>query len=380
MITRRLSHKGKDVISRIVRFDTNPVREGRALDREVSRESTRASHFDSDRSESIDFDSCISPSHEQRPAAKAPDELLRSFIACGGDRRRSLSCDSTLDYDSCLSPVSTPRWTLCELEEFRQSASTKSFAELHALLLAGCITHFAARPGPDGHMTLEVCPTVKPKTVVISGSFNPIHYGHENLARRAVEQASGASGEYLFEISTLNVDKGPISAAEMERRVDLITKRGHSCMLTSATLFDAKSELFPNCIFAIGFDTYVRVINPKYYPRLIGGLDGTLARIEANGCEFFVGGRIAEGIYRSLAPSPLVGFRNDRSISLDVEFELVESSHESFRPKPVCKPTERNNIDLLCEEEPVSPIFTPIPEFRFDISSTQIRSQSLESP
>jgi hypothetical protein len=277
-----------------------------------------------------------------------------------------------------MSPVSTPRWTLSQFEDFKKSARSRCFSELHALLVEGSISHFVARPSDDAEKAFEICPRLRPKSVIVSGSFNPLHHGHENLARKAVQEAKDACGDYFFEISTFNVDKGAITAAEMERRVDFIVQRGHQCILSNATLFDAKAELFPNCIFAIGFDTYTRVINPKYYPRLTGGLDGTLARVEANGCEFFVGGRVSEGVYRSLTLHHSLRGIHDMDSSSDLELNMVELSQ---LPKPSGSTIQPVNAEqeFFCEEEPMSPLFTGLPQFRFDISSTQIRNGQFQS-
>jgi hypothetical protein len=230
--------------------------------------------------------------------------------------------------------------------------------------------------------------------VIVSGSFNPLHHGHEALARRAIEEEGGNScGEYFFEMSTINVDKGPLSYEEMEKRILYILDKGHPCMLTNAILFDAKAELFPNCIFAIGFDTYVRVVNPKYYPRINGGIDATMARIEANGCEFFVGGRLTEGEYRSLVPSPKSGRRSSspfmtptssqESLILEeqvseTDFELVELPPAGeYRGKAICL-KKNDDSHRVCKEESISPIFSGIPLFRHDISSTEIRNSMQE--
>ena len=361
------------MLSRIVRFEKEPIFEPHLPDRHASKGSALVLDDEINRNDSIDFDSCISPLCGGGRAWSDAGDLLRLASGSFGRQRRSISYDEGHDYDSCMSPVSTPRWTLSQFEEFRKSAQSRSFSELHAMLLEGCISHFVARPSDDAGKVLEICPKIRPKSVIVSGSFNPLHHGHENLARRAVHEANHACGDYYFEISTFNVDKGPIPAAEMERRVDYIIARGHHCILSNATLFDAKAELFPNCIFAIGFDTYTRVINPKYYPRLTGGLDGTLARVEANGCEFFVGGRVSEGVYRSLTLPPTVRRVHDMDGSSDLELNVVELPE---LPKPsgcTIQPVNAQQ-EFFCEEEPMSPLFTGLPQFRFDISSTQIRN------
>jgi len=357
----------------------------------------------------VDYDSCVSPTVNASSGETSPGDRFGSSLSINMMREHSHS-DADLgygdDFDSCLSPVSSPKWSMRDLETYMESNKSPSLRELHKLLVGGYITHFSATRDFSHHgMTLEVCPKVKPRTVIISGSFNPLHHGHEALARRAIgEEGENACGDYFFEMSTINVDKGPLSYEEMEKRVQYIIQRGHRCMLTNAILFDAKAELFPNCIFAIGFDTYIRVVNPKYYPRVTGGIDATMARIEAHGCEFFVGGRITQGEYRSLAPSPRNSLRRSSAVvtpttgrsitpssageSLVIlmssddgnatedqtDFQMVELPPASeYRGKAFCLKTSNNEFGQICKEEPISPIFTGIPLFRHDISSTEIR-------
>ena len=380
LLSRRVGRPGNEIISRIVRFDKESDSLTKLEVPSVPGNSPSQSTMDRAAMDDVpDYDSCVSPSClVERSKGDAVGRLslfLDKFRPQLASSEAPTMGESPDDFDSCLSPISTPKWTVHKLEDFKSSGVAPSFSELHSLLAEGCITHFSARPR-NGGKQLEVTPKIPPRTVIISGSFNPLHFGHESLAQRAVAEAPNSSGEYYFEISTVNVDKGTISAEEMERRVDYIIGRGHSCLITNAILFDAKSELFPNCIFAIGFDTYVRVVNPKYSPRVTGGIEATMARVEANGCEFFVGGRISEGVFRSLASSPKAG--NNLLMLTDdsqgVDFEIVEEpAPHKFRGPTKCVIPAEDDAIAMCNEQPMSPIFSGIPGFRHDISSTEIR-------
>jgi len=382
-----------DAMSRIVRFERDPD----MLMTPMATSTGRKGSCDSNVEGSLDYDSCVSPSLGINRSYTEPNERLAALVEKIHRGRSSSTTDSSGqdDYDSCLSPVHSPRWSHRDLDDFIKSNRNPSFTELHSLLLDGRISHFSACPSTEeiGGFKLAICPKVEPGTVIVSGSFNPLHHGHEALASRAVEeQGFGNPGKYFFEMSTVNVDKGPLSADEMEKRVSYIVSRGHCCMLTNALLFDAKSQLFPNCTFAIGFDTYIRVINPKYYPRVTGGIEATMARIEANGCEFFVGGRVTQGIYRTLLPSPRRNHSTPSATLLDSaensnEFDLVELPPASdYRGKAIClkritrddEPTNSTDFDA-CNEEPMSPIFSGITAFRHDISSTEIRNGSIKT-
>ena len=163
---------------------------------------------------------------------------------------------------------------------------------------------------------------------LLPGSFNPLHDGHIELA----DAASRALGmPVAFELSVSNVDKPPLAAAEVYRRLGQF--RGASTViLTRAETFIKKSELFPGCGFAIGWDTVTRLIQPRYYGDSQEAILRALAEMWGRGSRFAVGGRADDGgAFRSLS---------------DVDIP------DGFRP-----------------------MFTEIPEaeFRRDLSSTAIR-------
>jgi hypothetical protein len=163
------------------------------------------------------------------------------------------------------------------------------------------------------------------KTILLPGSFNPLHHGHERLLH-AAEETTGRSG--MLELSVTNVDKPPLEAAEVERRLDALKNR-YGIVLTSAPTFAEKVELFPDGWFAMGFDTAVRLLDPAYHE----DIEGMLKRFRDLGTHFVVGGRISDGKFMGV-----------ESLSIPPGFE-----------------------DL----------FISIPErlFREDISSTQLRGE-----
>ena len=59
----------------------------------------------------------------------------------------------------------------------------------------------------------------------------------------------------------------------------------------------------PGCSFVIGYDTYVRILNPRYYGDSIQNMEAALGQINAAGCGFVVGGRLAEGCFKEADPS-----------------------------------------------------------------------------
>ena len=130
-------------------------------------------------------------------------------------------------------------------------------------------------------------PTIGP-SAVLSGSFNPLHRGHWQLAAVA-ERKLGRP--VAFEISIANVDKPDIALGDLMARLDQFHGLD-AVAITRAATFEAKARLFPECIFVVGADTAIRILQPRCYGNDPERMHDALNTIRANGCRFLVGGRL----------------------------------------------------------------------------------------
>ena len=135
----------------------------------------------------------------------------------------------------------------------------------------------------DGRVTFAE----PPAGLLLSGSFNPLHAGHTELAALA-ERRFGRPAAY--EISVLNVDKPELPHEEVVRRMGQFAGRA-AVVLTRAPRFTEKSVLFPNCVFAVGADTAARVVDLRYHGDDSERMLAALSAIRTAGGRFFVAGR-----------------------------------------------------------------------------------------
>jgi nicotinic acid mononucleotide adenylyltransferase len=125
-------------------------------------------------------------------------------------------------------------------------------------------------------------------SILLPGSFNPVHEGHWKLAEAAARMAGAKAA---FELSITNVDKPPLPPEEIRRRADQFVWRA-ALWLTRAPTFVEKSALFPGACFVVGADTALRLVQPRYYQDSAERMTEALEAIRTRGCRFLVAGRV----------------------------------------------------------------------------------------
>ena len=203
-----------------------------------------------------------------------------------------------------------------------EKTNLRYLTEIKALL-AGQIPSFIK----EGNNHFE--PNGKFTGLILPGSFNPLHQGHKSLLSKAHELTKKPGA---YEISVKNVDKPDLQEKLISERLNQFGT-SNTVLVTASPLFSQKSDLFPGSTFVIGYDTALRLIDPKYYDNDVRQMHKSISHIMANECDFLVAGRVHKERFLGLS-----------SINIPIIF---------------------------------SEIFSEIPEseFRLDISSSEIRNR-----
>ncbi|CDW89124.1 uncharacterized protein loc101305073 [Stylonychia lemnae] len=178
----------------------------------------------------------------------------------------------------------------------------------------------------------EIADPILNNSVVLCGSFNPLHEGHLQLMHQA--QLHSGKNQIIYEISALNIDKGEIDEKSINDRIEQFDKPDMNVLVTKEPYFYKKALMIPNSAFVVGYDTYIRLIDIKYYMYSIQELERVLS------------------IFKNTGTSILVAGRLNQSTNL---FEYLDE------------------LSIRSVSEQYRDIFQPIKEFRVDISSTELR-------
>ena len=175
----------------------------------------------------------------------------------------------------------------------------------------------------NGSMELEG----KAPDALLPGSFSPMHQGHRGLAEAAMKITGIEVG---YELSVTNVDKPVLEDAEILKRLAQFEET-ETVVLTRAETFFKKARLFPGCTFVIGWDTAIRLVDPRYY-----GHDETEMIIALNDirrycCRFLVAGRQDDGVFRGLDEIPIPKYFQDMFMSIPESDFRVDLSSTDLR-------------------------------------------------
>ena len=176
----------------------------------------------------------------------------------------------------------------------RPGRSSAHMPDLIGRLIAGETSLVVIEPDAKKH-------TGPPEmAVVLAGSFNPLHTGHEQMLAAAARMTGR---QPVYELSVTNVDKPPIPREVVEERAAQLKGRAR-LVLTRAPTFEQKSALMPGSVFVIGYDTAARLFVERYYPPYDAANDPTRAgsgsalameTMRRNRCSFAVAGRVGPG-------------------------------------------------------------------------------------
>lgn len=183
--------------------------------------------------------------------------------------------------------------------------------------------HAAVRAGFAPLLTntpYKICIGEHDGNLLLPGSFNPVHSGHEQMLAIA-QELTGRAG--AFELAVRNADKPTLDYISLEERLARITDT--PVWLTNTAIFSEKARLFPNTIFALGVDTMRRIADLRFYQGQQGLLEEALEIFVQYNTSFIVFGR-AEG---------------GKFITLD-DINLPEVLRE--RCQPVAESDYRNDI------------------------------------
>ena len=135
------------------------------------------------------------------------------------------------------------------------------------------------------------------KRCIFPGSFNPLHAGHIEMVRQSFKLLST---RVWHEISIHNVEKSPLSWADLQNRMEQsFAHEGCAGLLVSkCPTFESKAHIFPGATFIVGADTINRISELRFYENQ-RHQESVFELFKDHQCDFLVFGRKIENRFRS---------------------------------------------------------------------------------
>ena len=176
---------------------------------------------------------------------------------------------------------------------------------------------------PDGKLSRAPLDDI----TLLSGSFNPLHDGHRELAKVAAQ----TTGETVyFELPLINADKDPIDLAEARQRA--VQFLGVApLVLSRAPLFSQKAKLFANTTFVVGADTAARLVALRFYDDDPSTLAASLGEVRDSGGRFLVAGRSSKGDFKTLEDIQVPASYRDLFVGIPEDAFNMDISSSAIR-------------------------------------------------
>ena len=159
----------------------------------------------------------------------------------------------------------------------------------------------------------------------IAGSLNPVTPAHRYMA--SVAHALRRSPIFLLNRTHPDKGNGNLSLAEVNARLKSCWRRVDVLVTEGMDFYAEKAEQLPRGTFAIGYDVFLKLVNPENPRRL-----SDLARIQATGSTFVVFARNGKRLDKSLIPD---GYAD---LFTDVKELFKDHPDPAWRNSPVVGP------------------------------------------
>ncbi|MCR4312165.1 MAG: hypothetical protein NUV56_02675 [Candidatus Uhrbacteria bacterium] len=141
---------------------------------------------------------------------------------------------------------------------------------------------------PDGSVTLTdgLSPD---KHILFPVSANPLHSGHENMARK-VEDMTGK--QVVMHVTGSHPIKPTLTPTEMWGRIDHVMGKWPVLTTWNDPRYVNKAERFPGMSFILGADALELLLEPRFSGQSVGGVVGMFNGFAELGTHFFIAARL----------------------------------------------------------------------------------------